>query len=142
MNLTLARTSFSTADATHGMLLHGMIFICYTLELPWRDNVKGESCIPCGDYKVEWEYSPKFKTSLYELRDVPNRTEIKFHAGNWVNQTDGCILPGLTQAGEAVERSQEALEKMYSITDKPRPFTLSVREAALFIPGEQSYANT
>jgi len=141
MNLTLMRMPYDSGNATHGLLFNGMTFVCYTLELPWKNNETNESCIPCGDYQVEWEYSAKFKRSLYELRDVPERSEIKFHAGNWLNQTDGCILPGLTQAGAAIERSAEALDLIHSITDSPRPFTLNVRNMALYIPGQQEKMN-
>lgn len=67
----------------------------YTLELPWLDNLKTISCIPSGTYKVEKTYSPRFKRDLWLVKDVPNRSGIRFHSANFVSQLEGCIAPGL-----------------------------------------------
>ena len=40
------------------------------------------------------EYSPKFNEMLWELKDVPGRSECKFHTANYVRQLNGCIAPG------------------------------------------------
>lgn len=72
-----------------------MVFTCVTLELPNLDNQKNVSCVLEGSFKVVREYSPKFKKMLFELKDVPNRSEIKIHRANYVRQLQGCIAPGL-----------------------------------------------
>lgn len=66
------------------------------LELPWKDNKKWVSCIPEGEYDAVKEESRKFGRSLIELKGVPNRSEVKFHAANHVIELEGCIAPGLS----------------------------------------------
>ena len=64
-----------------------------TLELPWLDNKRRVSCIPVGIYKARKHKSPKFGQSLW-LQDVPNRSEILIHQGNYHSQILGCLLIG------------------------------------------------
>lgn len=71
------------------------VFSCNTLEPPWKNNIPRESCIPDGIYPLVLEYSPKFNRELWELYEVPGRSEAKIHAANYVDQLDGCIAPGL-----------------------------------------------
>lgn len=66
---------------------------CKTLELPWRDNQRNISCIPKGEYQVMKHYSPRYGYTFW-LKDVPNRSEILIHQGNYNRDTQGCILPG------------------------------------------------
>lgn len=47
-----------------------------------------------GKYKLIWEYSPKFKTHLWELYGTNPRGEIKFHEGYFAKHSKGCILLG------------------------------------------------
>ena len=67
--------------------------VCYSLELPWRDNKKNISCIPKGTYKCTLYNSPKFG-KVYKVLNVPNRTNILIHIGNYNSQTQGCIMLG------------------------------------------------
>lgn len=81
----------------------------YTAELPWRDNRPGISCIPTGEYICKWLYSPHHNRKLYHLQDVPGRTDVEIHPGNYAGDTtklsenrnpyrsdvEGCILLGL-----------------------------------------------
>ena len=68
-------------------------FQCFTLELPDLDNQQDISCIPAGtyDYYLREESS---NGTVLELRDVPDRTYIQVHAGNYTHQILGCILVG------------------------------------------------
>jgi len=43
--------------------------------------------------RLEW--SPSFQNNLWELKEVPDRSEVKIHAANYVTQLRGCIAPGL-----------------------------------------------
>jgi hypothetical protein len=70
-------------------------FECFTLELPWIDNQQNVSCIPAGDYLYKKRFSPSRKATVIELIDVPGRTHIQIHTGNYTRQIKGCILPGL-----------------------------------------------
>ena len=71
-----------------------IILMLKTLELPWKDNKQFVSCIPTGVYVAKVNYSPKFGWSLW-LQDVPGRSEILIHAGNYTSQILGCILAGV-----------------------------------------------
>jgi len=71
-----------------------ILFSCNTLELPWRDNQSNISCVPIGEYKCVLEYSDRFERDLWELKDVPNRSECKFHSANYFKQLNGCIALG------------------------------------------------
>ena len=72
------------------------IFAAMSLERGWLDNKPNESCVPTGKYKCVLEYSPKFNKELWELKDVPGRSECKFHASNFCDQLNGCIALGYT----------------------------------------------
>ena len=65
----------------------------HTVELPWRDNARGVSCIPAGEYDViRWE-SPS-KGDCFKVLDVPDRDDILIHAGNTIHDFQGCIGVG------------------------------------------------
>jgi len=94
-----------------------------TLELPWKDNQRRVSCIPVGAYKCKKHRSPRFGLSLW-LQDVPNRSEILIHQGNFYADILGCILIGkdlkdLNNDGhQDVIRSKVAMrELMMALTD-------------------------
>jgi len=70
-----------------------LLFEFYTLELPWRNNERNISRIPDNHYKGVKHQSPKFGNSIL-IQDVPNRSEILIHAGNFNYDTLGCILVG------------------------------------------------
>lgn len=83
-------------DCTLGRLTFGD-FQCFTLELPWRDNQSGDyteaSCIVPGSYDAFRRISPSNGPCL-ELKDVPGRTHIQIHKGNFTSDIRGCILVG------------------------------------------------
>ncbi len=66
----------------------------YTLENPWLDNTPWKSCIPSGDYECAPYDSPKYPR-VFQVRNVPDRTYILFHSGNYERNTKGCILLGM-----------------------------------------------
>ena len=72
------------------------IFASISLERGWLDNKPNESSVPAGEYDCVLEYSPRFKKDLWELKNVPNRSECKFHASNYWSQLNGCIALGYT----------------------------------------------
>ena len=65
-----------------------------TLELPDLGNQKNISCIPEGKYEVHRIYSPKFG-NCFHVQDVPGRSAILIHKGNYTKDTRGCILVGM-----------------------------------------------
>jgi hypothetical protein len=64
-----------------------------SLELPWLNNQKYISCIPKGHYKAKKHNSPKFGECLW-IQDVPGRSEILIHKGNYYTDILGCVLIG------------------------------------------------
>lgn len=71
------------------------IFTCKTLELPWRDNQRMVSCIPEGEYMVHKRAGHALrKYTHFHIQDVPNRTWILIHSGNYVWHVQGCVLVG------------------------------------------------
>lgn len=92
-------------------------FICYALELPWRDNQKRISCIPAGTYELEYmkgSSSGKFKRCYY-VKNVTGRSEILIHVGNYPADTLGCILPGLSHNFNSIWNSRAALNKLIKL---------------------------
>lgn len=83
----------SSSECVLGVLELDGKEICKTLELPWRDNQKGISCIPAGEYKLSPYPSSRFG-EVYIVNDVPNRTGILIHTGNTADDIEGCILVG------------------------------------------------
>jgi hypothetical protein len=103
-----------TQDGIIGVLTIDGVLLCplYTLEHP-------DLCAPIGLYHVDLQYSPRFNKLLWELIDVPDRTEIKFHAGNTKKDTQGCILLGkdvqTVDGRRTVLYSGKALELFHSL---------------------------
>ncbi len=79
-------------DCTVGVLNFGG-HRCFTLELPSNGNQPNISCIPEGYYSCEKVKSPSLGCCI-EVQDVPNRTFIRIHKGNYTTQIQGCILVG------------------------------------------------
>jgi hypothetical protein len=71
-----------------------MLFKCESIERGWQDNKRMISCVPEGEYPIVLEYSNRFEKYLWELKDVPNRSECKIHAANYARQLNGCIALG------------------------------------------------
>ena len=65
----------------------------HSLELPDKQNQRRVSRIPEGVYKARKHISPKFGNSLW-IQNVPNRSEILIHKGNYHTDILGCILIG------------------------------------------------
>lgn len=105
------------------------IFHCKTLELPWKDNEKRVSCIPTGHYKTHYHISPTFDRCFW-IHDVPGRSEILIHKGNYNRDTLGCVLVGsgfadINKDGLLdVTNSQKTVEKLVELL--PNIFDLEI----------------
>lgn len=53
-----------------------------TLELPWRGNAKGLSCIKAGTYRAWLWWSPHLHRWVYRLEDKHGRGDCLIHNGN------------------------------------------------------------
>lgn len=92
VNLILIRVT-RTEHGVFGVLLRRQTPFAVTLEPEDKNNERGISCIPAGVYYCEPYNSPKFGWT-YQVKNVPNRDYILFHAGNTEDDTEGCILIG------------------------------------------------
>lgn len=66
-------------------------FKCYTVERPWLDNKPRESCIPEGVYRLDLGMYNRGGYPAYEIMDVPDRSLIKMHIANNMNDVVGCV---------------------------------------------------
>ena len=116
MKLRLERIEFYSSD-TIGKLYCDGKFVCYTLEDTVRTGPKvyGETAIPVGTYTVTLELSPRFKTILPRLHNVPQFEGVLIHSGNYPKDTEGCILVGTSERDSYIEESKLALKKLISI---------------------------
>ncbi|MGC1631631.1 MAG: DUF5675 family protein [Gelidibacter sp.] len=129
MEFSLTRVYKS--GGTNGTLTLNGHFVCFTIELPWRENSRNISCIPEGAYELQPRYSDKHKAHLQVL-DVFNRSQILIHAANEaLEELQGCIAPvmQLTGIGTGVQ-SQGALQKLLSLChqarDRKEPILLNI----------------
>jgi len=131
----LAQTTGQLVVKENGLI----IFICDTIELPWRNNERQVSCIPEGKYKVVYRESQKYPRH-YHLLNVPNRDFILIHQANFAGSPNprtrkpdllGCIGVGSGYAdlnGDRIvelTRSKVTLDKMLAVIGK-RSFTLDI----------------
>ena len=90
--VTLVR-NISDETGTFGILTcpSGLSFV--TLELVWMDNIPFASCIPIGTYKVKWTNHPVHGW-VFQIMDVPNRSDCLIHSANIPIQLKGCVALG------------------------------------------------
>lgn len=102
----------------------------YTLENPWLNNQEDISCIPEDSYVCEYYFSSKFRRGGFRITGVLDRSDIVFHQGNRVRDTEGCILPGLSlgsyQEEPAVLYSKKAMDYLQSLLGN-NPFILTIK---------------
>lgn len=105
-------------------------YACDVLELPWMDNQRNISCIPVGTYQVVKHLSNKFGQCFW-VQDVPGRSEILIHRGNYHTDIRGCILPGtdlrdINKDGLLdVVHSQDAMDDLLRLL--PDTFELEIK---------------
>lgn len=105
-----------------------------SLELPFLQNKPNISCIPAGEYECERYLSETFGI-CFLVKDVPGRSEIVIHAGNFAAGDDvdtrGCILVGLrfvdinADGNIDVKDSGKAMSVLRAIL--PKSFKLIIR---------------
>ena len=114
MELELIRTYYP--EGTNGVISLNGKHLCYSIELPWKNNEANISCIPVGRYTLEKIYTEKFGWHLHIL-DVKGRGLVMIHPANdALKELRGCIAPVsiLCTPGKGL-RSRIALEDLLSI---------------------------
>lgn len=64
--------------------------IINTIELPWKNNQVGESCIPEKRYLVKRDKHGKH--TWFKIPNVEGRTFIEIHQGSKPSHSLGCVL--------------------------------------------------
>jgi hypothetical protein len=112
--------------------------LCYTLELPWKDNQQNVSCIPQGAYSgfVRTDGTRGWRI---ELQAVPGRGHIQIHVGNYPSDILGCILVGTGYTTNMVTNSHTArsqLKKAYQDAGSPSNISVTIQSTlpAYFAP--------
>ena len=110
------------------------LFSSLSLERGWNNNETNISCIPSGIYKVVFEYSHRFNRFLWEIKDVEERSECKFHSSNFWYQLNGCISLGLKYK----DINNDGYRDVTNSTETMKMFHKSLKghnEAVLIIKG-------
>jgi hypothetical protein len=91
---------------TNGTLFLNGKKVCFTIELPWKQNTVRISCIPEGTYVLQLRTSMLFGKHLL-VKDVPGRSLILIHPANdALQELHGCIAPVsiITAEGKGVHQ--------------------------------------
>ena len=131
MKLKVVRDTF-TDKTTIGKLFVDEVYQCNTLEDVVRKGVKvyGQTAIPEGLYEVVIDYSNHFQREMPHILNVPGFEGIRIHSGNNADDTEGCILLGLSRKTDWVGQSRTAFEQFFPILEaayeKKEPITIEV----------------
>jgi hypothetical protein len=113
MKIELKR-EHGTKDYTEGSLYIDGVLFCDTLEDEERIVKKAAvTAIPMGKYRIIINDSVRFKRKLPLLLNVPNFTGIRIHAGNTVENTEGCILVGRFARQGIIRNSRVTFDALF-----------------------------
>lgn len=117
-----------TDVATYGVLSNDNYPLCVTLELPWLNNEPNASCIPPGQYNVQ-QFQSTEHGQVWEIMDVPDRSAILLHEGNFPSNSRGCIICAQYFAGQSatIYNSDITIELLRNVL--PPQFTLTITNA-------------
>lgn len=136
MQLRLDRY-MSNEKSTLGRLYLNNELFCYVAEDAFHmPKIKGKTRIPAGSYRLhlkplgsshfDTNYTNKFGNvfhkGMIELENVPNYVGVLIHIGNDADDTEGCLLVGLSPIEKADEHgsyrvasSTDAYKKLYPL---------------------------
>lgn len=125
MELSLNRQTFTKVSTIGALSDSAGNVLCHILEDVDRGlhsdmtsaeisaiKVHGKTAIPRGRYNVAITMSNRFKRELPLLIGVPGFEGIRIHPGNSAADTEGCLLPGVTEAADFVGQSRVAFDKL------------------------------
>lgn len=103
MKIALTRLDATDYGVFGHLFLDDNSFDCVTLE---NHNL----LVNPGTYKVNFYDSPEH--GKVPMLEVPGRTFIEIHEGNWERNSKGCILVGHHRDGVAIDDSRSTLKKL------------------------------
>lgn len=96
-NITVVRKADQTKETIGHMTAvneTGANMTLCTLERPWLNNQQGVSCIPSGTYSWSKVAPSHIPYPHILLSGMPDREGVCIHVGNYVTNSEGCILVG------------------------------------------------
>jgi hypothetical protein len=114
---TLNRMTF-TDKSTVGELWIDGAFFCFTLEPTCRDKKSEHPAIPAKRYLINTQYSNRFGRQMPHIANVPDRTDILIHWGNFPTDTEGCILVGETKGPDFIGSSRSTFDKLWTLVQE------------------------
>lgn len=100
----------SRKRVTFGALYLGDELKCLTLE----DEIRERPGVPVSAWKV----SIRFCCVLPRVQNVPGFSGIRIHAGNVIDDTEGCILVGRRVSGRMIAESRMAFRKLMATLER------------------------
>jgi hypothetical protein len=102
-----------TSEAITGEFWLDGLLQCYYLE-PSRFTpyYPGHPCIPAGIYRVALTMSPHLGYVCPEVLNVPERTSIRWHIGNFPRDVLGCCVVGTVLGENSVAHSRIAFRAL------------------------------
>lgn len=91
----------TTPSFTEGDLYVNGEWFAVTLEDTVRKGKKvyGETAIPAGKYRIEVNFSAKFKKKMVQILNVPGFDGVRLHQGATAVNSLGCILISKRRGG-------------------------------------------
>ena len=127
----LIRLEENESYGTFGVLKVDKQVFCVTLEPPDRENVQNISNIPAQQYTCRRHHSQRFGET-FQIMDVTGRTSVLFHAGNFKQDTLGCVLLaqhyGKLKGRRAVLNSGNTFKAFMAAMNGTDEFHLTIRE--------------
>lgn len=101
----------------------------FTLEPPDLLNLRGFSSIPAQQYTCK-RYRSRSFGETFLITEVPDRSKVLFHWGNWRSNTEGCILlgTGIMWEKRGITNSKRAFEKFMVIMRQYDTIHLTIKE--------------
>ena len=116
---------------TFGALIIDSKLFCWTLEPPDELNQQSISSIPAQQYRCKRCSSDRYPDT-FQVMNVPGRTKILFHKGNFDEHTEGCILLarkyGVLRGGRAIMNSGDTFNQFMEIMQGIDEFSLTIVE--------------
>lgn len=107
-------------------------FQCKSLERSYKNNQPNISAIPSGTYLCQWKFKFNSLAYHYQVMNVPNRSGIFIHAGNYFFDSAGCILLGTGYANLNSDKEVDIINskitiKQFETLMNKKDFTLVIK---------------